>query len=180
MGVLGLSLSSACGVWMFFIILAAYYVTGRSDLFFSELLHRESAARWQRRHDDPKDQDRIMSSMEPADTQDENRRGLGILQDMWVIIRTGIPAGLHNTCEMFRTIVVNAVVMHYVTSVGLSALAAVSSVMNVMWTIPFGMLAVSRMLIGLSILAGFSVAVYDNAALTPIEIDTEAVCGKTK
>lgn len=130
MGTLGLSLASACASWIFFLILAWYYVSGQSDLFKSEYLDRKG------------------NEMPPP----EGVRGGRFMdiRDMWEIIRTGIPAALHNGFEMFRTLAVNSIVMHYVRSVGVSSLTAVNSVMSILWTIPFGMVAVSRILMGIS------------------------------
>ncbi|MBO4901714.1 MAG: ATP-binding protein [Lachnospiraceae bacterium] len=66
-----------------------------------------------------------------------------------VIMRRGYPGALSRFVEMFRCIVVNFLLIKYVGSIGLSAFAAVNSVMAVFWPIPFGMLAVTRLMIGI-------------------------------
>ena len=66
-------------------------------------------------------------------------------------MKRGYPGALSRFVELFRCIIVNALIMEYVGSVGLSAFAAVNSVMAVFWPLPFGMLAVTRMMLGVSI-----------------------------
>lgn len=72
-------------------------------------------------------------------------------KDSLSIVRTGYPGAISRFVEMFRCIIVNMLILQYVGSVGLSAFAAVNSVMAVFWPIPFGMVAVTRMLLGISI-----------------------------
>ena len=115
-GVLGLSLASGLGAWVFFFVLVPYYVSGKSGILGSD------RGSWH-----------------------------VYAQDILSVIRTGFPGALHYGFEMLRTITVNTLIVKYVTSVGLSSLAAVDSVMRIFWAVPFGMLAVSRMLIGISI-----------------------------
>ncbi len=67
------------------------------------------------------------------------------------ILKRGYPGALSRFVELFRCIIVNALIMEYVGSVGLSAFAAINSVMAVFWPLPFGMLAVTRMMLGVSI-----------------------------
>ena len=71
--------------------------------------------------------------------------------DSKTIVQRGYPGAISRFVEMFRWIIVNALLLKYVGSIGLSALAAVNSVMAVFWPLPFGMLAVTRMLLGISI-----------------------------
>ncbi len=52
---------------------------------------------------------------------------------------------------MFRCLIVNFLVLKYAGSVGLSAFAASNSLLAVIWAVPFGMVAVSRMLFSISI-----------------------------
>jgi Na+-driven multidrug efflux pump/anti-sigma regulatory factor (Ser/Thr protein kinase) len=67
------------------------------------------------------------------------------------IIKRGYPGALSRFVEMFRCFIINALILTYVGSVGLSAFAAVNSVMAVFWPLPYGMLAVTRMLFGITI-----------------------------
>ncbi len=67
------------------------------------------------------------------------------------IARLGYPGALSRFVEMFRCLIVNFLVLQHVGSVGLSAFAASNSLLAVIWAIPFGMVAVSRMLFSISI-----------------------------
>ena len=67
------------------------------------------------------------------------------------IVRLGYPGALSRFMEMFRCLIVNYLVLKYVGSVGLSAFAASNSLLAVIWAVPFGMVAVSRMLFSISI-----------------------------
>ena len=67
------------------------------------------------------------------------------------IVRLGYPGALSRFAEMFRCLIVNFLVLKYVGSVGLSAFAASNSLLAVIWAVPFGMVAVSRMLFSISI-----------------------------
>lgn len=71
------------------------------------------------------------------------------VQRSTIIMKRGYPGALSRFVEMFRCLIVNYLILKYVGSIGLSAFAAVNSVMAVFWPIPFGMLAVTRMLIGI-------------------------------
>ncbi len=72
-------------------------------------------------------------------------------QDAPRIARLGYPGALSRFVEMFRCLIVNFLVLRYVGSVGLSAFAASNSLLAVIWAVPFGMVAVSRMLFSISI-----------------------------
>ena len=63
----------------------------------------------------------------------------------------GYPGALSRFVEMFRCLIVNALVLAYVGSVGLSAFAASNSLLAVVWAVPFGMVAVCRMLFSISV-----------------------------
>lgn len=67
------------------------------------------------------------------------------------IIKIGFPGAVGYGYQSLRGILVNLMIVHFVGSVGLSALAACDSVMNFFWAIPGGMVAVSRMMISVSI-----------------------------
>ena len=71
--------------------------------------------------------------------------------DALSIVSLGYPGALSRFVEMFRCFIVNALVLKYVGSVGLSAFAASNSLLAVVWAVPFGMVAVSRMLFSISI-----------------------------
>ena len=72
-------------------------------------------------------------------------------QDAPTIAKLGYPGALSRFVEMFRCLIVNFLVLKYVGSVGLSAFAASNSLLAVIWAVPFGMVAVSRMLFSISI-----------------------------
>jgi len=67
------------------------------------------------------------------------------------ICRRGYAGALSRFVEMFRCLIVNFLVLQYVGSSGLSAFAASNSLLAVIWAVPFGMVAVSRMLFSISI-----------------------------
>ena len=67
------------------------------------------------------------------------------------IARLGYPGALSRFVETFRCLIVNFLVLRYVGSVGVSAFAASNSLLAVVWAVPFGMVAVSRMLFSISI-----------------------------
>ena len=72
-------------------------------------------------------------------------------QDALQIARLGYPGALSRFVETFRCLIVNFLVLQYVGSVGLSAFAASNSLLAVVWAVPFGMMAVARMLFSISI-----------------------------
>lgn len=63
----------------------------------------------------------------------------------------GYSGALSRFVEMFRCLIINALILKYVGSVGLSAFAASNSFLAVIWAVPFGMTAVARMLFSISI-----------------------------
>jgi Na+-driven multidrug efflux pump/anti-sigma regulatory factor (Ser/Thr protein kinase) len=73
------------------------------------------------------------------------------IRDTWDIIKTGFPGAINNGYQAVRGFIVNALIIQFVGSVGLSAFAASDSVLQIIWRIPGGMLAVSRMLMSISI-----------------------------
>ena len=77
--------------------------------------------------------------------------GLFSWKDSLHIIKTGYSGALSRFAEMFRCLIVNMLILRCVGSVGLSAFAAVNSVMGIFWPLPFGMVAVTRMLLGIYI-----------------------------
>jgi Na+-driven multidrug efflux pump/anti-sigma regulatory factor (Ser/Thr protein kinase) len=109
----GLALASSLGLWVFFGIQAAYFLSGRSHLRFS-------------------------------------RRGLawGESRD---IVRIGLPGAASYMYQTARGLIVNWLLEIFVGSVGVSAFAAANNLMAIFWSLPTGMLAVSRILISVSV-----------------------------
>lgn len=67
------------------------------------------------------------------------------------IIRVGLPGALGSGYQTVRGIIVNKVLAAGVGSVALSAFGACNGLLNIFWAIPAGMLAVSRMMISISV-----------------------------
>ena len=67
------------------------------------------------------------------------------------IAKLGYPGAISRFVEMFRCLIINFLVLEYVGAVGISAFAASNSLLAVIWAIPFGMMAVARMLFSISI-----------------------------
>lgn len=67
------------------------------------------------------------------------------------VVKTGIPGALSLGYQSIRGIVCNNIVTGAVGSVGLSAYGTCNSLLGLVWAIPFGMVAVSRMLISVSV-----------------------------
>ena len=72
-------------------------------------------------------------------------------QDSGDILRIGIPGALSNVYQTARGLIVNNLLTAFVGSVGISAFAAANNLMGIFWSVPAGMLAVSRMLISVSV-----------------------------
>ena len=71
--------------------------------------------------------------------------------DCGQIIKIGLPGAASTIYQSVLGIIVNGLIIAYVGSAGLSAYAASDSVLSFFWSIPAGMLAVSRMLLSISI-----------------------------
>lgn len=67
------------------------------------------------------------------------------------MVKTGAPSALGLCYQSLRGIVVNTLIMSFVGSAGISALTVSNSFLCLFWAIPGGMLAVSRMLISVSV-----------------------------
>ncbi|MBR6376675.1 MAG: ATP-binding protein [Oscillospiraceae bacterium] len=67
------------------------------------------------------------------------------------ILKTGYPGALSYGYQTLRTTLMNYLILQSVTSLGLSALGAANSLIRLLWAVPNGMLAVSRMLISISV-----------------------------
>ncbi len=72
-------------------------------------------------------------------------------QDCGQIIKIGLPGAASAIYQSVLGIIVNGLITAYVGSAGLSAYAASDSILCFFWSIPAGMLAVSRMLLSISI-----------------------------
>lgn len=66
------------------------------------------------------------------------------------IISIGLPGAASYIYQTFRGLIVNRLLEIHIGSAGISAFAAANNVMGIFWGIPGGMLAVSRLLIGVS------------------------------
>ena len=71
--------------------------------------------------------------------------------DIRDIVRVGGPGALSNGYQTSRGLIVNWLLEAYVGTVGISAFAAANNLLAVFWSLPVGMLAVSRMMISVSI-----------------------------
>ncbi|MBR0136577.1 MAG: ATP-binding protein, partial [Clostridia bacterium] len=109
----GLALASALGMWVFMLVQAQFYVSGKSHLRFSakKLAWKESGE----------------------------------------IFRIGLPGALTNIYQTARGLIVNSLLGAFVGSAGISAFAAANNLLGIVWAIPAGMLAVSRMMISVSV-----------------------------
>ena len=63
----------------------------------------------------------------------------------------GYSGALSRFVEMFRCLIVNVLIMKFVGNAGLSSFSASNSFLGVIWSIPFGMIAVQRMLMSISV-----------------------------
>ena len=73
------------------------------------------------------------------------------LPDIKNMVRIGFPGAAINLYQTIRGLIVNALVISFVGSVGLSAFAACNTLLGFFWSIPAGMAAVTRMLISVSV-----------------------------
>ncbi len=67
------------------------------------------------------------------------------------IFKIGCPGALGNGYQALRGVLVNGMILSGVGAVGISAFTAANTLMNLFWTIPTGMIVVSRMLISVSV-----------------------------
>lgn len=67
------------------------------------------------------------------------------------IMKHGYSGALSRFVEMFRCLIVNFLIMQYVGTAGLSSFAASNSVLALFWPVPFGIMAVARMLFSISL-----------------------------
>ena len=109
----GLALASSLGMWVFLLVQAEYYLSGKSHL-------------------------RLLT----------DRIAWG---DSLEIFRIGVPGALSNVYQTIRGLMVNRMLDVFVGSVAISAFATADNLLRIFWAVPTGMLAVSRMLISVSI-----------------------------
>ena len=112
-GAYGLALASSIGLWVFFLIQAEFFVSGRGLMRFQ---------------------------LKGCRSQDGIR-----------IFKIGLPGSLSNGYQTIRRLIVNGLVLTFVGSVGMSAFAASDMLLGIVWAVPTGMLAVSRMMMSISI-----------------------------
>ena len=67
------------------------------------------------------------------------------------IMGIGLPGAISYGYQTLRGLIVNALLLAYVGSVGLSAFSAANTLLSFVWAVPGGMLAVSRMMISISV-----------------------------
>ena len=80
---------------------------------------------------------------------------LSLRPDSWgearEILRIGLPGAATNLYQTGRGLIVNKLLEIFVGSAGISAFAAANNLLGLVWAIPGGMLAVSRMVISVSV-----------------------------
>ena len=67
------------------------------------------------------------------------------------ILRIGLPGAASNLYQTARGLIVNKLLEVFVGSAGISAFAAANNLLGLVWSLPGGMLAVSRMVISVSV-----------------------------
>ncbi len=67
------------------------------------------------------------------------------------ILKTGQPGAASNGYQTLRSLALNKLIVAFVGSVGISAFAAANNLLGIVWALPSGMLAVSRLMISVSI-----------------------------
>ena len=72
-------------------------------------------------------------------------------KDARLIALRGYSGALSRFVEMFRCLIVNVLIIRFVGTEGLSSFSASNSFLGVIWSLPFGMIAVERMLMSISI-----------------------------
>ena len=67
------------------------------------------------------------------------------------IIHIGLPGAISYIFQTFRGLILNKLLENNIGSVAVSAFAGANNIMNLLWSIPVGMLAVSRLLMSLAV-----------------------------
>ena len=73
------------------------------------------------------------------------------MKNLGQILKIGCPGALSNGCQTLRGLIVNRLLDIYVGAAGLSAFCAANSFMTLVWCVPAGMVAVSRMVMSVGI-----------------------------
>ena len=73
------------------------------------------------------------------------------IREIREIFKIGVPGSLSQGYQTIRRFIVNYLVIRFVGNIGLSAFSTVDAFLAFFWAFPMGMLAVSRMLIGISV-----------------------------
>ena len=73
------------------------------------------------------------------------------LSDVSKIVKTGLPGAASSGYQTIRGLIINNLIELYVGSIGITAFATVDNLLKVFWSIPMGMVTVSRLLISVSI-----------------------------
>lgn len=109
----GLALAPSIGMWVFFLLEAQLFVSGKTLLRirFENLQWGESIA----------------------------------------VVKTGFPGAATNLYQTARGLIVNKLIEIFVGGVGISAFATANNLLAIFWAVPAGMLAVSRLLISVSV-----------------------------
>ena len=67
------------------------------------------------------------------------------------IMQIGLPGAISYIFQTFRGLIVNKLLENNIGSVAVSAFAGANNIMNLLWSIPIGMLSVSRLLMSLAV-----------------------------
>ncbi|MCR5046803.1 MAG: ATP-binding protein [Treponema sp.] len=73
------------------------------------------------------------------------------IKDLLQILKVGYPGALSNGYQTIRGLIVNYLLATFIGAAGLSAFCAANSIMTLIWCIPLGMVAVSRMVMSVGI-----------------------------
>lgn len=79
------------------------------------------------------------------------RRDGPILQNTKDVLKMGYPGALVNLYQTIRGLVVNGLIVRFVGSAGLAAFATSGSLLGILWALPNGYVAVTRMLMSVAI-----------------------------
>ena len=74
-----------------------------------------------------------------------------VLKDFLDVVKAGYPGALCNLYQTIRGLIVNALIVKYVGSDGLAAFATSGSVLGLLWALPNGYNAVTRMLMSVAV-----------------------------
>ncbi len=72
-------------------------------------------------------------------------------KDAVLLYKTGLPGAAGNSYQTLRGFIVNRLLDVFVGSVGISAFAAANNLLSIFWSVPLGMMAVSRLMFSVSI-----------------------------